>query len=272
VAELGAGVGGLAPGDPVIALTRFDGYATHVRVPRAQVFALPAGFTMARGAAFPTVFLTAWYALFELCTLRPGMQLLVHSAAGGVGGALVQRAQLSGCRVVGVVGSSHKREAVERLGADAVIDKSREPLWKRARLEAPEGYDVVLDANGVETLRGSYRHLRPTGRLVIYGFHGMLPKRGGRPSWPRLAVDWLRTPRFDPLRLTNDNKSVLAFNLSYLFDRMDLLQSGMDALNRWLSEAALEPLEVTEYPLARVADAHRAIESGRTVGKLVLVP
>ncbi len=200
------------------------------------------------------------------------MQVLVHSAAGGVGGALVQIAKLHGCRVVGVVGAPHKTELARELGADEVIDKSREPLWQRASRAAPGGYEIVLDANGVETLRQSYRHLAPTGRLVIYGFHSMLPRGRGRPNWLELAFDWLRTPRFDPLRLTNDNKSVLAFNLSYLFDRNELLQEGMKALLGWLEAGKLKPPKVREYPFERVADAHRDIESGQTVGKLVLVP
>jgi NADPH:quinone reductase-like Zn-dependent oxidoreductase len=272
VVATGAGVTDIVPGDAVVALTRFGGYATRVSVPRSQVFRLPAGFDLLHAAAFPTVFLTAWYALVELCKLRPGMRVLVHSAAGGVGSALCQIAKLSDCRVVGVVGGSHKIDAAREAGADAVIDKTREPLWPRARGEAPDGYDVVLDANGVATLAQSYRHLRPTGRLVIYGFHTMLPKQGGKPRWGKLAVDWLRTPRFNPLALTNDNKSVLAFNLSYLFDRRDLLEEGVSTLNEWIHRGRVRPLPVREYRLARVADAHRDLESGRTVGKLVLVP
>ena len=58
----------------------------------------------------------------------------------------------------------------------------------------------------------------------------MMPRRGGRPNWPKLAIDFLRTPRYSPLSLTNDNKSVLAFNLSYLFDRVELLEDGMRGL------------------------------------------
>ena len=271
VAAMGDGVTDLDVGDEVFAVTRFGAYATNVCVPRHQVFRLPSSQTPLQAAAFPVVFLTAWFALCELCKLRPGMRVLVHSAAGGVGGALVQIAKIFDCHVVGVVGGSHKVDAVRALGADAVIDKSREPLWQRARGEAPDGYDVVLDANGVETLRKSYRHLAPTGRLVIYGFHTMLPKQGGKPNLLRLAFDWLRTPRFDPLRLTNDNKSVLAFNLSYLFERQDLLAEGMTSLLDWLAAGKIKPLEVTEYPFERVADAQRDIESGKTVGKLVLV-
>ncbi len=270
VKSVGDGVADLTLGTPVIAVTRFDGYATLVRVPRHQVFPLPPSLDAAHGAGFPTVFLTAWFALEELCKLRKGSRVLVHSAAGGVGGALVQIARLHECEVVGVVGASHKVESAKRHGASAVIDKSRGELWREAKALAPEGYDVVLDANGVETLRESYRHLRPTGRLVIYGFHSMLPRHTGRPNWPKLALDWLRTPRFNPLDLTNDNKSVMAFNVSYLFERADLLGEGLAALLGWLEQGKIHAHEVEVIPMTQVARAHQRLESGQTVGKLVL--
>ena len=259
-------------GAKVIALTRFGGYATHVVVPKHQVFPIPRGWSAAQAAAFPSVHLTAYYALFELCKMRADTTLLVHSAAGGVGSALVVLGKIAGARVVGVVGSAHKVAHVESLGADVVIDKSSRDLWREAERASPKGYDVVLDANGVETLRASYAHLAPTGRLVIYGFHTMMSRGRGKPNWPKLAVDWLRTPRFDPLAMTNDNKSVMAFNLSYLFERADLLAESMNALLAWVGEGKIPAPAVTTFPLDQVKDAHRAIESGGTVGKLVLVP
>lgn len=259
----------LAVGARVIALTRFGGYASHVTVPAHQAFALPDALSFEEGAALPAVFLTAWYALFELAHPRRGQQLLVHSAAGGVGSALVQLGKLAGCRVTGVVGASHKVEAARALGADVVVDKSAEDLWPALERVAPDGFDVVLDANGVETLRGSYAHLARPGKLVVYGFASMLP-RDGRVRYGRLALDWLRTPRFDPLTLTKDCKSVLAFNLSYLFDRRELLDGGMRDLFAWLEEGKVRLPRITAYPLDEVARAHRDIESGRTVGKLVL--
>ncbi|UQA56735.1 synaptic vesicle VAT-1 family membrane protein [Polyangium aurulentum] len=270
VSALGAGAGDLELGAPVFGVTRFGGYATKVVMPRHQVFGLPKGFSPAEAAGFPAVYMTAYYALCELVRLRPGMNVLVHSAAGGVGGALLQIAKIEGCRVVGVVGASHKVDAARALGADAVIDKSRDNLWKTAERLAPEGYDVVLDANGVETLGESYRHLASAGRLVIYGFHTMMPRKGGKPDWIKLALDFVRTPRFSPLALTNDNKSVLAFNLSYLFHKSELLREGMERLVGWIEQGRIKAPPVTMFPLDRVADAHRAIESGTTVGKLVL--
>ena len=271
VLATGSRVSDLPAASAVLAVTRFNGYSTRLCVPRNQVFRLPGGLPMQQAAAFPAAALTAWYALFRLAHPYPGSKLLVHSAAGGVGSMLVQLGKLAGCHVTGVVGSPHKVATVEALGADAIIDRSAGNLWPSAERSAPGGYDVILDANGAATLKQSYRHLAPTGRLVVYGFHSMLVTRNGRPSWPRLVLDWLRTPRFSPFDLTTNNRSVLGFNLSYLFERSELLQTGMRQLLAWLAQGDLQPPAVTAFPFARAADAHRALESGQTTGKLVLV-
>lgn len=270
VVAIGSAVRDVRVGATVMGVTRFFGYATHVRVPRRQVWRLPDGFSLEQAAGFPVIFLTAWYALVELANVRPQQKILVHSAAGGVGGALCQVAKAKGCTVVGVVGASHKVEAA-RAHADTIIDKSQSDLWLEAERAAPLGYDVVCDANGVSTLRQSWEHLRSPGRLVVYGFHSMMSKRG-KPSWPKMGVDFLRTPRFSAFEMTDKNRSVLAFNLSYLFDEHDLLERAMDELFEWAREMKLTPPPVTTFPLDRAADAHRAIESGTTQGKLVLLP
>ena len=87
----------------------------------------------------------------------------------------------------------------------------------------------------------------------------------------RVLLDFLRTPRFSPFDLTTRNRSVLGFNLSYLFDRADMLQRGMSEILDWVATGRLRLAKVTPYPLEAVAEAHRALESGQTTGKLVLV-
>ncbi|MEO8705125.1 MAG: zinc-binding dehydrogenase, partial [Kofleriaceae bacterium] len=181
VGAVGEGVADLPLGTEVIAVTRFGGYASHVVVDRNQVFRRPGTTTFEQAAAIPAVYMTAWFALYELAHPRPGAKVLIHSAAGGVGGALIQLAKLRGCEVVGVVGASNKIASAKALGADHVIDKSTQPLWREAKRIAPQGYDLILDANGVSTLADSYAHLRRAGKLVVYGFHSMLPKTGGKP-------------------------------------------------------------------------------------------
>lgn len=272
VSAKGADVDELEVGARVFGITLFNGYATQVKVDQRYAFRIPRGVSTEQAAGFPSVFLTAWFALHELAHPRPQNKILVHSAAGGVGGCLVQLAKRADCEVTAVVGASHKVEVARAHGAHHVIDKSTQDLWAEAARIAPAGFDVICDANGVATLRQSYAHLRSAGKLVVYGFHTMIPKKGGKPNWLKLASDYLRTPRFNPLDLTNESKSVLAFNLSYLFDRTDILEAAMSDLLSWLEEGSIVPPPVTPYPFADVARAHRDIESGQTTGKLILVP
>ncbi|HWS28086.1 MAG TPA: zinc-binding dehydrogenase, partial [Xanthomonadales bacterium] len=271
VAAVGSDVREFGIGDPVIGLTLFGGYASRVVLSPDRVFKRPTGMPADAGAAIPTIFLTAWWMVHELLHPHPGDTWLVHSAAGGVGSALAQLGRLAGCRVIGVVGGAHKREAALAAGCDAVIDKARDELWLHARTFSPAGYQAIFDANGVSTLGQSYRYLAPTGRLLIYGFASMLP-HDGRLNWFKLAWDWLRTPRYNPLSMTRDNKSVLACNLSFLSGKAERLREGMLWLLERFADGRLTPPPITTFPLDRAADAQRAIESGRTVGKLVLLP
>ena len=271
VAAVGEGVD-WELGQEVLALSLFGGYASELVVPATQVFAVPAGLSLPEAAGLPTIFLTADYALHMLARPRAGERVLVHAAAGGVGSALVQMARDHGCEVVGVVGGAHKVEAARQLGCSRVIDRSREDLWAAARASAPDGYAAIFDANGVSTLRDSYRNLAPAGRLVVYGFHSMMPREGGRPNYAKLAWDFVRTPWFSAMDLVNRNRSVLGFNLSYMFHRADLLSEAMTRIVDGFKRGAWRMPAVTSYALDEVARAHADLESGRTVGKLVLLP
>ena len=272
VAARGAEVRDLEVGDEVFGVSRFGGYKSRLVVERRFVAKKPERVTLAEAAALPVAFLTAYYGLVDLGAAKRGQTVLVHSAAGGVGGMLAQLAHARGLRVMGIVGSEHKVEAARRFGCDEVCVRSPgTTAWADvARKFSPSGYDVVLDANGADTLRASYKLLGTPGRLVIYGFHTMFRRGGGRTDWLRLAWQWLRTPRFDPLRMTNDNKAVFGFNLSYLFDENELLTRAMAELLDGLKRGELAPPPVREVAADEVGEAHRALESGNTIGKVVI--
>jgi NADPH:quinone reductase-like Zn-dependent oxidoreductase len=271
VLAVGRGASRFKPGDPVFGVTFFNGYASQVRVPEKQIHPLPSRFTFEEAAGFPAVFLTAYHALFQLIHLPANANLLVHSAGGGVGSAILQLARARGFRATAVVGSSHKTDYVRSLGAEAVIDKSQEPLWETAKKLRPDGYDAVLDANGPSTLRESYAALRPTGKLIVYGSHGILPQNAtGRMNYLKAAIGLIRMPRFDPMRLITDNKSVVGFNLSFLFDRDELLEEGMVDLLEMVKNQRIDPPKITRFPVERASEAHRLIESGQSTGKIVL--
>jgi NADPH:quinone reductase-like Zn-dependent oxidoreductase len=271
IAAVGDQVDGWQVGDEVIGVTLFNGYASHLVLPAEAVFKKPAHLDFAEAAALPTVFLTAWWMVHRQIHPQPGERWLVHSASGGVGSAVLQLAQLAGIETVAVVGAAHKVEHARQLGASAVIDRSQEALWPRAEALSPQGYHAIFDANGVTTLADSYAHLAPTGRLMIYGFAGMLPKDGRR-NWLKLAWHWWRTPRFNPLNMTRDNRSVLAANLSFLQSHAPTLREGMLWLLDHFETGRLQPLPVTRFALADAAKAQQAIESGQTLGKLILEP
>ncbi len=272
VQALGAGARGFSVGQAVFGVTRFGGYASEIAVPADQLFPRPGEWSAAEAAAFPTVFLTAWYALRELCKLRPGARVLVHSGAGGVGGAATQLALALGARVTATVGSAQKIEVARAAGAEHVIDKSAAPWQRASKALVPEGFDAVLDAHGAESLRHGYAQLAPGGRLIVYGFHGLLERGKDRPSYAKLALGFLRTPRFSPFEMTQHNRGVLAFNLSYLFERRTLLAEAMAELLTWVRAGKLRPPPVRAYRLHEAAHAHAALESGNSFGKLVLVP
>jgi NADPH:quinone reductase-like Zn-dependent oxidoreductase len=272
VSAVGDGVTQWEQGQRVLGLTLFGGYSSHVVVPQSQLFPMPEGWNFSRAAAFPTVHLTAWYALCELARPRPGLRVLVHSAAGGVGSAALAICRHRGMNAVGVVGASHKVAAALSAGANQVVDRSTQDLWAQARQLAPEGFDIILESSGVATLAGSYRALRPTGRLIIFGLASMLPKNGESVSWLKLAWEYWRTPRFSPIKMLDKNRTVSAFNLSYLFEQQELLQAAMTDLLSWAQEGALPAPPLTEYSLAEAGAAQASLETGQTVGKLVLIP
>lgn len=272
VKSIGPKVKSLKPGDHVFGISFFNAYASEVRVSEKHLFPIPEGFGFSESAAFPAVYMTAYHALFQLVRLPPGARVLIHSAGGGVGSALVRLCGIAGFESTGVVGSTHKVQYVRDLGANHVIDKSKEDWDLRARDLVAEGFDAVLDANGTSTLKKSYELLRPTGKLISYGSHSILPmSANGRMNYLKAAWGMIRMPRFSPVRLFTDNKSVIGFNLSFLFDRDDLIEEGMGTLIRWIKEGKIPPPQVTEFLMEEAGKAHRFLESGQSTGKIVLV-
>jgi len=273
VTEVGKEVQDYKLGQKVYGVNFFNCYADEICVPDHQLFALPEGADLVDYAGFPVIYMTAYHALFQLVRLYPKSRILVHSAAGGVGSALVILAKIKGFHVTGVVGSSSKVDYLRSLGADDIIDKSREDLWSRVRQLSPVGFDAVFDANGYSTYGDSYRHLKPTGKLVCYGSHQLLPKgaKSGRMDYLRAAIGLLKTPRFNPLDLITDNKTVVGFNLSFLFGRTDLFDETRKDFADWIEQGKIAPVKTTRIPFAEVAKAHQLIESGQSQGKIVLV-
>ena len=270
ISGLGRNVKGFKVGDRVMACTFFDGYSSQIVAKASYVRKIPEKMDFAVAAGIPGVFLTSYYALHWLARVHPKSTALVHSVAGGVGLSLTQMLKDLDCKVVGVIGSSHKTKIAREYGVDEVIDKSTSDLWKEAERITPSGFDLIFDPNGISTFNQSYQHLAPCGLLFVYGFQSMLSKTSGQQNLLILIRDYLRTPRFSPFNMTKTNRSVLAFNVSYLFERLELVTEGLDFILDKINKKTFKPLPVTSYKFQDVIKAHQAIESGKTVGKLVL--
>jgi synaptic vesicle membrane protein VAT-1 len=271
VAAIGSAVSRFKVGDLVIGFTLFNGYASQAVIKEAHVLPLPTQFTLDQGAGFPAVFMTAYYALKQICYIYPGSSILVHSVAGGVGTALTQVARSMNVEVVGVVGNPSKIEYAKSIGVATVYDKSDPSFsWDLIRNDFPKGFDAVFDANGYTTNKISYSLLRPTGKLVLYGSHSLIPKTGGHLNYFKAAWGLLRTPKYDPLKLITDNKSIICLNVSFLFDEAERVNENVSGLQALLEKGLLKPPQTKIFPIEQVAEAHKHIESGLSVGKIVL--
>ncbi|MBI3891444.1 MAG: zinc-binding dehydrogenase [Candidatus Wallbacteria bacterium] len=270
VTAVGRDVTRFRPGDRVAGATRFGGYATLVNVSEWFCFAMPAAATFEEAAGFPCVYATAFHALYNLGQLRDGMKVLIHAAAGGVGIAALQLARQKDVEIFATAGSDEKLKVARAHGAHHAINYEKEDFEPIVRAATKgRGVDLVLDSVLGEVFRKSYRLLAPTGQLVAFGAATMMPA-GPRPNWLKLAWQWLRRPRVDPLQMIGENRAVSGFNLVYLFDDRRLADVCFGPLARLWHEGALKPLIGLTLPFERAGEAQEALRGRRTVGKVVL--
>jgi synaptic vesicle membrane protein VAT-1 len=280
-----SGNGAFQLGDQVYGATFFGAYSTRCLVPSRQLRKIPSNLSYSEAASIPAVSMTALYALYlggrfpaQDCAPQ-NKSILIHSAAGGVGGMLVQMAKLLGLNpVVGIVGQTSKVDHAKALGCDAVLDKSSIPkpsdLWKEVQnANESKGYSIVADANGVSTLQNSFDNLCATGRLIVFGFHSNLPMgQDMLHPWVWLQMMWkiAKMPKFDAMDLVVSNKSVLGFNLSFFVNEIDMLGQIFDQIGEWLTKGQLQVPRVTEMPMYDIGAAHHLLQSGKSVGKIVM--
>jgi alcohol dehydrogenase len=260
-------------GDRVVALTRFGAYATALNVGMAYLRRVPEGWDFPQAASWPVTALTAWYGLSHLARVKAGECVLVQSAAGGVGLSALGLLQAVGAQVVATVGSDSKREFLLRehpLAPGAVV--VREPRRFGAQLDLAlnslgrTGFDVVFDAVAGPCFRPAYDRLRPEGRYVLYGAASFMPNRA-RPGYLRLAWKYLRRPRLDPLAMIAQNRSVMAFNLIWLWDDVERLPEAFAQASRVVPA----PHVGRQFDFSEAPQALRHLQSGDSIGKVVLV-
>lgn len=261
------------PGDRVVGLTRFGAYASSVNVNAAYLRPIREGWSFAEAAAYPAQGLTAWYGLVPLGAVQPGHLVLVQSAAGGVGLSALSILAALDARAIAVVGSEAKRAwLIEHRGlaAEQIIVRHRNgfgaDLDRALAATGATGFDVVFDAVAGSFFKPAYNRLRPEGRMVVYGAADFMG-RSARPNYLRLALQYLTRPRVDPLAMTSENRSVMGFNLIWLWHQVVQLTDAWNALG------ALNPpppFVGRTFPFDQAPAALRYLQSGESIGKVVL--
>lgn len=267
---IGPGVNKRYVGERVMAITDFGGYAEAIVVPEYLAFPCPARLTTNEAAAVPVTYLTAIVALYRLANLTPGETVLIHGAAGGVGTAAIQLAQLRKAIIIGTA-SPQKHKRVLALGAHHVFDYRAKNVPQQIRaLTNGRGVDVVMDPLGGNNLRQSYKLLAPLGRVVFYGASTAIP--GSRRKLWQVATSFLQMPIFHPVSLLHDNRSVHGLHLGRLFSEVPRLTGLMDFVLAELETGNLQPVIARTFPLEQAADAHQFMHDRANFGKIILTP
>jgi NADPH2:quinone reductase len=254
VEALGEGVSGLKEGERVASAFTPGMYATHALVAAEKLVPIPAGVDSQTAAAALLQGMTAHYLSADTFPLRQGHTALIHAAAGGTGLLLVQIAKLRGARVIATASSEQKLSLARTMGADETVFYDDFAAQVKLLTEG-RGVDVVYDSVGKDTFERSLECLRPRGYLVLFG------QSSG-------AVAPL-----DP-QVLNAKGSLFLTRPSlghYLQTREELLMRAGDIFG-WIASGALKVRIDRAYPLAQAADAHRALTSRATSGKVLLLP
>ncbi|WP_328615016.1 quinone oxidoreductase [Amycolatopsis sp. NBC_00355] len=256
VAEVGPDVAGFAVGDRVAWQGSLGSYAARKVLPASIAVKVPEGVSLETAAATMLQGVTAHYLVASTFEVKPGHDVLVHAAAGGVGLLLVQLAKARGARVFGTVSTDEKAELARGAGADEVIRYDREDFATRVReLTDGEGVDVVYDGVGKDTFDASLASLKIRGLLALFG----------AASGP--------VPAFDPQRLNAGGSLYLTRPTSVHYART---REELDWRAKELFDAVLAgDLDIRiggTYPLADARRAHEDLQGRRTTGKLLLIP
>jgi len=257
IVQLGEGVTGWSVGDEVCALLAGGGYAQQVAVPAAQLLPVPSGVDLVTAAGLPEVACTVWSNVVTAGRLRAGETFLVQGGSSGIGTHAIQVARALGARVAATAGAPDRLQRCRDLGADIVIDYHDDIAAELKEATDGHGADVILDNMGAKGLAANLDALAPDGRLLIIGLQGggtaeldigaLLRKRG---SVTAMGL------RGRPVDGRNGKGAVVAEVVEHVWPM--------------IADGRVKPVVHAAVPMPEAAEAHRQLEAGGVVGKLLL--
>ena len=250
VSAVGPSVTRFKVGDEVVCLSDQSTFSRYTCATQEQVFPKPPTMTFEQAASLPLAFITAYYSLMRVGRLDPGDRILIHSAAGGVGVAAVQIAQMVGAEIFATVGTQEKRDYLRSLGIQHIMDSRSLKFLEEVRdLTHGEGVDVILNSLSGEALTEGIKLLRPDGRFVELGKKDFVPGR-----MMELAP-FGQGLTFSVVSVRHSNKG---------------MNGVIEELSRHFMDGTLQPPPVEVFPVSRLMDTFRYMTQGKHIGKLAI--
>lgn len=268
VRSIGKGVSHVAPGDRVVAFTRFGGYSQWVVSVGDGVVKIPETMDVGTATALATQYSTAWFSAEYQTRLHPGEHVLVQAAAGGVGTALVQIAKMRGCVVYGTAGSDAKLQYLRDLGVDYPINyNTQDFVAEIQKIRGKAGLDVVFDSLGGKIFKQGYKLLGNGGRIVGFGAASRSSGKGGIFGDIGLLFGF---GFYNPAFMLMQCKTIIGVNMLRIADeRPAALGVCMAEVVKHLESGHLSPITGKVFPASELAAAHQYVESRQSVGKVV---
>jgi len=255
ISVVGGNVAGWAVGDQVCALLSGGGYAEQVAVPATQLLPVPQGVSLVEAAGLPEVVSTVWSNVFMTANLQVGQTILIHGGSSGIGTMAIQLARAVGARIAVTAGTAEKLRACRELGAEILINY-REQDFVEVLREATDGFgaDVILDNIGAKYLARNVSALAINGRLVIIGLQGGVKAE------------------LDISALLGKCAAVIATSLRGrpLAEKAAIVAAVREHVWPLIQSGEVKPIVHRTFPLAQAAEAHRELEAGANIGKVLL--
>lgn len=257
IERIGPEVKDLKPGQPVLVFGK-PCYSSHLAVSQERIIPLPEGVDMDEAAALPVTYLTAWHTLHTMRRIQKGETILLYAAAGGVGTAVLQLAQLVGARVIGLTSSDEKADFLRQAGCWQVINyKTENVLTKVMDTTHGQGVDLILDSVGGEGFKDNFRMLKTLGQLIWLGVSEGMPH-----------ANVLKTFAKNPA----SSHTVSVFHLFSIIQNRPLLKRSLLYLLELLAQGSIKPVIHQKLPLVQAPEAHTILEEQRNIGKIILHP
>jgi NADPH:quinone reductase-like Zn-dependent oxidoreductase len=268
VEALGPGVTEPKVGTRVVSICRFGGQASHVVVSAAQALPIPDGMSFDVAAALPVNYLTAYHMLFWVAPLKPGMKVLIHMAAGGVGLAAIQLARTVPDVELFGTASTPKHAMLRAAGVHHPLDSRSGTYDDEVRaLTQGKGVHRVLDALGGKDWSKGYHLLAPAGHLLCFGWANMV--QGDERDVLHVLSEFLSLRPFTPMGLMDHNRSVSGVNMGHLWGEVELMQHHLKQVLALAADGTIAPHVDSVFPLSRAGEGHTRVQSRQSVGKVL---